>query len=490
MDELMRTYSLITLHGSKYQILLNIALPFIIMFISSYWKVCLKYIIELVKLGLKTYNIIELSGSVIEDKHGVSTKFSNKLKALIFYINQHCMDDLLLRKLTEISFSNFNTMYHSNPAFETEYLVDQDIPLKLTENIFCKIRIVKENVVQDKKTVRMKDIVVKIYSEFVSVKQIQTFLKLVEKEYEDFVEMKMHNNTFCFLYLRDDESGQPVFNISNFSSTKTFDNLVFRNKEALKKRLDFFLNNKNFYNKLGIPYTLGLLLYGSPGCGKTSTVKAIANYADRHLIIIPMNKINKLTSLRQIILNNEIAEYKIPHNKRLYIFEEIDCNGMEKIIAKRNISDEKKEIISDEEKENFYKELMSNYSKSKGDFSMLHGPEHKNNIIDDKITLGSLLELLDGINEAPGRILIMTTNNNPSNFDDALLRPGRIDIKMEFSRCNRDEINQLYNMWFNKSIPINFLKNVKENIYSPADLGELFINNISDPDNILKLITQ
>jgi hypothetical protein len=492
IEEFFRTFFPLLLSGSTYQILLNIAIPLLIFCISNSWHRYLKYAMDYIRSGFKTFNTIELSGSVIEDKNGISTKFSNRFKSLIFYINQHCMEDHLLKRLTEISFNNYN-IFDNSPGFETEYLIDQDIPLKLTDNIFCNIRIKKEQHVHDKKTLTEKIVIAKIYSETISVNKIKLFLKLVEREYADFIEMKMLNNTFCFIYLKDDEYGQPIFNISKFSSTKTFDNLIFRNKIALKKRLDFFLNNNAFYNKLGIPYTLGLLLYGSPGCGKTSTVKAIANYSDRHLIVIPMNKISKFTSLRHIILNDEISSYKIPHSKRLYIFEEIDCNGMEKIISKRNNEplDNSSFSSSKEDEENIkdkiIRDLMSQHSKS-NEYCMLNGPDNKNNINDDKITLGSLLELLDGINEAPGRILIMTTNKDPSNFDDALLRPGRIDIKMEFSKCNRDEINQLYKMWFDQDIPDDILNNIKEDIFSPADLGELFINNISNPEHILELI--
>jgi hypothetical protein len=47
----------------------------------------------------------------------------------------------------------------------------------------------------------------------------------------------------------------------------------------------------------------------------------------------------------------------------------------------------------------------------------------------DQLTLSGLLNVLDGVVDTPGRILIMTTNH-PEMLDPALIRPGRIDKKI------------------------------------------------------------
>ena len=42
-----------------------------------------------------------------------------------------------------------------------------------------------------------------------------------------------------------------------------------------------------------------------------------------------------------------------------------------------------------------------------------------------------MLEVLDGMMERDGRMLIITTNY-PEKLDEALIRPGRIDLKVKF----------------------------------------------------------
>ena len=85
-----------------------------------------------------------------------------------------------------------------------------------------------------------------------------------------------------------DSRGMPVgidhYTEFQFESGKSFKNVFFPQKDTLIKRLDFFRDNKSWYKSRGIPYTMGLLLHGIPGCGKTSTIKAIANHTQRHIV--------------------------------------------------------------------------------------------------------------------------------------------------------------------------------------------------------------
>merc|ERR1712183_860654 len=144
-----------------------------------------------------------------------------------------------------------------------------------------------------------------------------------------------------------------------------------------------------WYKQRGIPYTMGFLFYGDPGCGKTSTIKAIANHTQRHIVSVPLNKIKTAKELLNVFYNTNINYKDIPLDKRLYVLEDIDAADLKDPLA---------------------------YDKKFGV---------------QKLTLAALLEVLDGVMEMEGRMLIITTNS-PEKLDKALIRPGRIDMKVHF----------------------------------------------------------
>ena len=98
----------------------------------------------------------------------------------------------------------------------------------------------------------------------------------------------------------------------------------------------------------------------------------------------------------------------------------------------------------------------------------------------EKITLSFILNILDGILETPGRILIMTSNY-PEKLDTALLRPGRIDINLQVSYCDKDMIKQMFTFFYKKEINLDGIE-IEKNI-TPAQLNKILLDNFNDSDN-------
>jgi len=59
------------------------------------------------------------------------------------------------------------------------------------------------------------------------------------------------------------------------------------------------------------------------------------------------------------------------------------------------------------------------------------------------LSLSGLLNAIDGVASQEGRVLIMTTNV-PEALDPALIRPGRVDMRVHFELANRSHIRELF----------------------------------------------
>ena len=102
---------------------------------------------------------------------------------------------------------------------------------------------------------------------------------------------------------------------------------------------------------------------------------------------------------------------------------------------------------------------------------------------ENSLSLDTMLQVLDGVIEMRGRVIIATTNHI-ENIDPALLRAGRFDIKIELNEFNNEEAHELLNKMYSNSASKSELKllnktKIKE-IYTPTQL----INIASSYENL------
>ena len=164
--------------------------------------------------------------------------------------------------------------------------MSQTQPFKLTAEVYGLVNIMQHQHDNEKNPQQMKEFQISICSHLLIAEGLRQLLQTWVKEYKNHLNSDRHLN--YFVYTPSSDSTEDYYEAScyysefRFESGKTFTNIFYPEKEDILKRINFFMENNSWYRTQGLPYTMGFLLYGEPGCGKTSTIKAIANHTQRH----------------------------------------------------------------------------------------------------------------------------------------------------------------------------------------------------------------
>ena len=157
---------------------------------------------------------------------------------------------------------------------------------------------------------------------------------------------------------------------------------------ALRDDCATFLASEALYARRGIPYRRGYLLHGAPGTGKTSAALAIAAELERTHGLRGLYVVSPaLDELNDATFAEALRNAKSPS---ILLIEDIDAA-----------------------------------------FSAREGRNANG------LTFSGLLNALDGALAQEGRLLFLTTNH-PERLDPALVRPGRVDYKLEFGHATDD----------------------------------------------------
>lgn len=217
-------------------------------------------------------------------------------------------------------------------------------------------------------------------------------------------------------------------------------------KEEIFEAFESFNNQIERCKKLQTPHRLTLLFAGPTGTGKTTIIKALANYLKRHIYLMEPH------DLLQTNLSRSLADWG---KDGIIVIEDIDSLSSIKSRGDYIDKDDEQTPGKLKLKPEFVKTFgSSKRKKSYGDVVEEEAPALKSSSRDAKdesmfemfgvaelLTggLSKVLNNLDGIVEYHGSIIIMTTNDARS-IDKAMLRPGRIDKIIHVGWLERETI--------------------------------------------------
>lgn len=223
-------------------------------------------------------------------------------------------------------------------------------------------------------------------------------------------------------------------------------------KDKLLKTLQLFRDKKEHMKLLGIENKLNILLYGSPGTGKSTTIQAVATFLQRDLYFLDLKQIN---TNEQLMFICEYVNKNIK-NSGIIVIEDIDA--MTPIVLKRNYSN----LVEGENVDLKEKPKLENTTQiiaSK----------------DQQLTLEFFLNILQGTLTLEDSIFIITTNHY-KDLDPAFVRDNRFDLTMELGYCDHYQIENIFKDFFGRNISQNILKKIPEYEYPPCSIIAQFKN--------------
>merc|ERR1719275_488495 len=213
--------------------------------------------------------------------------------------------------------------------------------------------------------------------------------------------------------------------------------------QEIKEAVELPLAHPELYEEVGIKPPKGVILYGVPGTGKTLLAKAVANQTSATFLRVVGSELIKKELGEGPKLVRELFRVADEHSPSIVFIDEIDAVGTKR------------------------------YDSNSGGEREIQR------------TMLELLNQLDGF-DARGDVKVIMATNRIDSLDPALIRPGRIDRKIEFPMPNEKTKRRIFNIHTSKMTLSTCVK-VDEYILAKDDLSGADIKAICTEAGLMAL---
>ena len=197
--------------------------------------------------------------------------------------------------------------------------------------------------------------------------------------------------------------------------------------ETIRDAVELPYVHKDKFDRYGLEAPKGVLLYGPPGCGKTLIAKAVANSLAKAVA----DRMGR-DDARSYFLN-----IKGPELLNKYVGE--TERQIRLIFARaKEKSDEGVPVIV------FFDEMDSLFRT--------RGTGISSDV--ESTIVPQLLSELDGV-ESLKNVIVIGASNREDLIDPAILRPGRLDVKIKISRPDAEAARQIFGIYLGSDLPLD-----------------------------------